>query len=199
MRGILNTAVDPYAILSRNPCKVPGAGRESPEERPLVTVAQVFDVAERMPDRWSAMVLLAAFGSLRFGEVIALRRGDLAKDASTVRISRAFVDVPGQGLLVGPPKSRAGVRTVIMPHAVRAELLKHLHEFVEPDDEALLFTGKKGLALRRRTSRSSRSGPRWSRIWVSRVCTFTTCATRATSGRRRLGMSAKDLDGADGP
>jgi integrase len=149
MRGILNTAVDPDAILSRNPCKVPGAGRESPEERPLVTVAQVFDVAERMPDRWSAMVLLAAFGSLRFGEVIALRCGDLAKDASTVRISRAFVDVPGQGLLVGPPKSRAGVRTVIMPHAVRAELLKHLHEFVEPDDEALLFTGKKGLALRR--------------------------------------------------
>ncbi|WP_297540862.1 site-specific integrase [Amycolatopsis sp.] len=149
MRGILNTAVDPDAILVRNPCKVPGADKENPEERPLVTVAQVFDLAARMPDRWAAMVLLAAFGSLRFGEVIALRRGDLSADASTVRISRAFVDVPGQGLLIGPPKSRAGVRTVIMPYAVRAELVAHLAEFVEKADDALVFTGKKGAALRR--------------------------------------------------
>ncbi len=36
-----------------------------------------------------------------------------------------------------------------MPHAVRAELVKHLAEFVGPEDGALLFTGKKGFAVRR--------------------------------------------------
>ncbi|MEW2501821.1 tyrosine-type recombinase/integrase [Amycolatopsis sp. NPDC047767] len=105
----------------------------------------MFELASKTPDRWAAMVLLAAFTSLRYGEVTVLRRCDLAEDASTVRVTRAFVDVPGQGLLVGPPKSR----TVIVPQAVRSSLLKHLALFVEPDDEALLFTGKKGDALRR--------------------------------------------------
>lgn len=60
----------------------------------------------------------------------ALRRCDLAEDASSVQVTRAYVEVPGQGLIVGPPKSRAGVRTVNLPKAVRAELLQHLAEFV---------------------------------------------------------------------
>jgi integrase len=149
LRGILNTAVDPDAIISRNPCKVPGAEKESPDERPLITVGQVFDLAAKMPDRWSAMVLLAAFASLRFGEVTALRRSDVAEDGSHVRVSRAFVDVPGKGLVVGPPKSRAGVRSVILPEAVRPEIVGHLAAFVGPGGDALLFTGKKGLAIRR--------------------------------------------------
>ncbi|WP_199730539.1 tyrosine-type recombinase/integrase [Amycolatopsis panacis] len=149
MRGVLNTAVDPDAIITRNPCKVPGADKENPDERPLVTVAQVFELASKVPDRWGAMVLLAAFTSLRYGEVTALRRCDLAENASTVRVTRAFVDVPGKGLSAGPPKSRAGVRTVTVPHAVRPLLLKHLALFVKPDDDALLFTGKKGNPLRR--------------------------------------------------
>lgn len=149
MRGILNTAVDPDAIIPRNPCKVPGAEKENPAERPLLTVGQVFTLAERMPDRWSAMVLLAAFGSLRFGEVTALRRCDVAKHGTSVRIARAFVDVPGRGLIAGPPKSRAGVRTVILPEAVRPEIVDHLATFVGPEDDALLFTGKKGFAIRR--------------------------------------------------
>jgi integrase len=82
LRAILNTAVDPDRIIARNPCKVPGADREHPAERPVITVAQVFALAEEMPARFRAMVLLTAFASLRFGEVTALRRCDLAEDAS---------------------------------------------------------------------------------------------------------------------
>jgi integrase len=59
------------------------------------------------------------------------------------------VEVPGQGITVGPPKSRAGVRTVTIPAAIRADLLAHLDEFVKPDGEALVFTGLQGRALRR--------------------------------------------------
>jgi hypothetical protein len=68
LRAILNTAVDPDRIIARNPCKVPGADREHPAERPVITVAQVFALAEEMPARFRAMVLLTAFASLRFGE-----------------------------------------------------------------------------------------------------------------------------------
>ncbi|HVV09715.1 site-specific integrase [Amycolatopsis sp.] len=140
LRGILNTAVDPDAIITKNPCKIAGAEKESPEERPLVTVAQVFQIAEKMPERFAAMVLLAAFGSLRYGEVVALRRCDVAADGSWVRVSRSFGEVPGKGFVAGPPKSRAGVRTVILPEAIRGEIVAHLKTFVKPDKEALLFT-----------------------------------------------------------
>jgi integrase len=104
-----------------------------------------------MPKRFRALVLLAAFASLRWGEVTALRRVDVAEDASWVRVSRAFVEVAGKGIVAGPPKSRAGSRTVIVPEAVREEIVSHLDEFVKPGDSALLFTGEKGRAIRRGT------------------------------------------------
>jgi integrase len=149
LRAVLNTAVEDDRIIPRNPCKVPGADKESPDERPVLTVAQVFALSGAVPARWRAMVLLTAFASLRFGEVTALRRCDLAEDASWVRISHAFVEVPGRGLVDGPPKSRAGVRTVIVPTAIRGDLLAHLAEYVDSNDDALVFTGEKGGALRR--------------------------------------------------
>jgi len=150
LRAVLNTAVDEDKILQTNPCRIRGADRENPAERPVLTVAQVFALADRMPDRFRALVLLAAFASLRWGEVTALRRCDVAEDASWVRVSRALVEVPGQGLLVGPPKSRAGVRELTIPEAIRPDVVRHLDTYVGPDSTALLFTGvRDGNALRR--------------------------------------------------
>ncbi|HEX5404921.1 MAG TPA: site-specific integrase [Pseudonocardiaceae bacterium] len=149
LRAVLNTAVDPDRIIARNPCKVPGADRETPAERPVISVAQVFDLAELMPARFRVMVLVTAFASLRFGEVTALRRSDIAEDASWLRVTRGFVEVPGRGLIEGPPKSRAGVRTVIVPSAIRPEIVRHLTEFVQPGSDALIFTGEQGHAIRR--------------------------------------------------
>lgn len=100
------------------PCA--GADKEEPADRPVLTVAQGFDLAGRMPARFRAMVLLAAFAFLRWGEVSALRRCDIADDGSWLRISRAFVESTEKGMIVGPPKSKAGARTLMLPTAVRA-------------------------------------------------------------------------------
>jgi integrase len=103
-----------------------------------------------MPDRYRSLVLLAAFGSLRWGEVSALRRRDIAEDGSWVRVDRAFVELPRKGLVAGPPKSRAGIREVIIPAAIRADLVRHLNGYVDDDSAALLFTGERsGKAVRR--------------------------------------------------
>ena len=149
LRTVLATATDEDKILTRNPCQIRGAGVENPDERPVLTVPQVFALADRMPPRFRAMILLTAFASLRFGEVTALVRADIAKDASEVRINRAFVEVRGKGLVSGPPKSRAGIRTVAIPEAIRPEILSHLDEFVKGDPQALVFTGEQGNAVRR--------------------------------------------------
>src|SRR5215472_7318024 len=48
LRAVLMTAVDEDKILPTNPCRVKGAGSEHAPERPVMTVAQVFTLAERI-------------------------------------------------------------------------------------------------------------------------------------------------------
>jgi integrase len=59
---VLNTAVDDE-LITRNPCRIKGAGTERAAERPTATVAQVFDLAGHTPARFRVLVLLAAFTS----------------------------------------------------------------------------------------------------------------------------------------
>ncbi|MDN5751353.1 MAG: site-specific integrase [Pseudonocardia sp.] len=150
LRAILNTVVQEDGILSRNPCRVRGADRENAAERSVLTVAQVFALANAMRyRRLRAMILVAAFATLRWGEVTALRRCDVAPDGSWVRVSFAHTEVIGRGIVVGSPKSRAGVRTIAIPTAIRGEIVKHLMTYVDSAPDALMFTGPKGGALRR--------------------------------------------------
>ncbi|WP_240809495.1 hypothetical protein [Microbispora catharanthi] len=73
LRAILNTALEDD-LIKKNPCRIKNAGVERPEERPVLTVAEVFTLAACVPPRFRALVLLATFGSLRWGELAALRR-----------------------------------------------------------------------------------------------------------------------------
>ena len=51
LRAVLTTAVEEDKILPHNPCRVRGAGEEHAPERPVLSVAQVFDLAERIGRR----------------------------------------------------------------------------------------------------------------------------------------------------
>ena len=97
--------------------------------------------------------MLTTFASLRFGEVTALERGDIDLDAGAVEVRRGFVEVRGEGLLAGPPKSRAGLRRVTLPRAVVVEMRKHLAKYVEADPSSLVLTGPKGAPIRRGNAR----------------------------------------------
>ncbi len=94
-------------------------------------------------------MLLATFASLRWGEVIALRRRDLDLDARTVRIRAAYVERSTGEMLLGPPKSRAGRRVVGIPDAIISVLREHLSIFVEDKPGALVCPGQQGQPLRR--------------------------------------------------
>ncbi|NQE89309.1 tyrosine-type recombinase/integrase [Nocardia terpenica] len=149
VRAALNTAVDEDKIIPRNPCRVRGADRENSPERPVLTVGQVFALAGAVPDRYRVLILLTAFCSLRWGEVSALTRADLSEGATTVRIGKALVELPAKGLVVASPKSRAGIRTLTVPEAVRSDVLMHLEKYARTAPSAYVFTGLKGNPLRR--------------------------------------------------
>jgi integrase len=153
LRAILMTAAVEDRLIARNPCQIRGADKEQSEERPVLTVTQVLALAELMPYRkYRALILVTAFCSLRWGEVTALRRCDVAPDGSWVRVSSQFVDLVGRGLVRTPPKSRAGARTVTVPAAIRPDVVAHLRDFVPPASDALVFTMLRGGAMRRGTS-----------------------------------------------
>jgi integrase len=149
MRAILMTAVGQDELIRRNPCRIVGAGTESPAERPVRTLEQVYALADLVPARHRMLVVVATFASLRFGEVTALRRMDVDLVRGSVTVRQAFTELRGQGLVVGPPKSRAGLRTISLPGGVIEELRDHLAEFVAPEPTALVFTGAKGVPMRR--------------------------------------------------
>jgi integrase len=73
LHAVLNTAVEDGSIRT-NPCNIKGAGTYESDERPVATLAQVFELAEAIQPRYRLAVLLATFASLRYGEIIGLQR-----------------------------------------------------------------------------------------------------------------------------
>jgi integrase len=109
--------------------------------------------------RYRALVLLATFASLRWGEVTALRRCDIDLDAGTVRVRAAYAERSTGELILGPPKSKAGRRIVGIPRVILPELRRHLAAFARPDPSALAFPGAKGGPLRRGNFNRSAAWP----------------------------------------
>jgi integrase len=148
LKAIMNTAVDD-GIIRRNPCRIKGAGQEHSPERPVLTIRQVFALADAFEPRYRALVLLAVFGSLRWGELAALRRRHIDLHAGTLRIEVSVAELIDGSLVTGPPKSEAGRRVVTLPAFVLPEIATHLDQFTGPDSDSLVFTGPKNAPLRR--------------------------------------------------
>jgi integrase len=148
LRAILNTAVADELIV-RNPCTIKGAGVEHTPERPVATIAQVWALAEAVEPRFRALVLTAAFAGLRFGELAALTRARVDLTAGTIGVVDNQVELSGGVLLIGPPKSEAGRRSIVIPDALVPELASHLAAHTAPEDDARVFTGAKGAPIRR--------------------------------------------------
>ncbi len=147
LRTILNTAVVDE-ILVKNPCQVRGAGTEHSPERPVASTAQVHALADAIAPRFRACILLAAYCSLRRGELLGLQRGDLDLLHGTLWVRRAVVSLRGGNLLVGEPKTEAGYRRIAIPRLIVPDLTGHLDAYVGPKPDALVFTGEKGGPLR---------------------------------------------------
>jgi integrase len=150
LRAILNTAVEDERVAT-NPCRLRGAGTERTPERPFVDVEIVLALSDAIDARYCALVLLAGFGGLRLGELIALRRGDLDLEADTVRVERQVVELKNGQRIETAPKTDAGRRTVHLPSSVSAALAAHLDRYCGDSDDEPVFTGPLSDGLRRGT------------------------------------------------
>jgi len=147
LRAVLNTAIKEDGILRENPCRIKGYDRYHTPERPVATITQVFALADTVPARFHALVIVAALSGLRWGELAALRRSDIDLAQGTIRVPRKLAALRNR-MEFGPPKSEAGNRTVALPKAAVSALRPHMLTYVKADQEALVFTGEQGAVLR---------------------------------------------------
>ena len=143
LRSIFTTAVADD-LVPTNPCRIRGAGAaKKVHQTKVASLPELAVIVEAMPPRYRAMVLLAAWCGLRFGELAELRRGDVDLDAGVLRVERGVTRGPGE-VYVGTPKSHAGKRTVSIPPHLVTVLEAHLDEHVGARKDALLFPARHG-------------------------------------------------------
>ncbi|MFF5020555.1 tyrosine-type recombinase/integrase [Micrococcus luteus] len=152
LRTIMGQAVRD-GLIQHNPVQVKGATTAPRAERVPLTVAEVTALAEAVAPRYSAAVLVGAFSGLRPGELFALTRADLDQATGTLTVRRTMIELEGQMITYGPPKTAAGRRTVALPGTITAALVAHLDTYTGPGPEALIFTTAHGhpLSKTRRT------------------------------------------------
>ncbi len=147
LRAILNTAVEDRHLVA-NPCTIKGAGVEAADERQIPSVSQVYALAEAIAPRFRALVLLAALGGLRRGELLGLTREDVDLLHRTVSVRVQRQETKRGEMLIGPPKTAAGRRTLALPIEVVADLDYHLSRWAEPGAAGVVFVGEKGGPVR---------------------------------------------------
>jgi integrase len=155
LRSILKTAVEDNLIV-RNPCAINGAGIEKSAERPVATVEQVDELAAAIDRRYRALVYLATYATLRYGELFALRRRHIDLEQRTVTVVEQVVRLADGTIVFGPPKTHAGRRVVSLPMSLVPEIQRHLDDYVPDDPDAFVFRGPKGALP---------EGSNWNRMW----------------------------------
>lgn len=155
LRTILTTAVTD-GKLAVNPCMIRGAG--SARRQIIIEPASLDELGklvEAMPKRFQAMVLLAAWCALRFGELTELRRDDINLEEGVVHVRRGVVYLRKRGasrFVVTTPKSRsAGKRDVAIPPHLIPALRDHLGDHTDPGKDSLLFPAFQGGHLHQAT------------------------------------------------
>jgi integrase len=144
LRAVLMTAAVEDEILAANPCRMKAAGATTRAREINPPTADELDtIVEHTPPQYRAMVLIAAWCGLRFGELAALRRSDI--DGDVINVRRAAVRVDGETLLQ-TPKSDAGRRKVTIPPHVMPVVTEHLRWLVTGRD-GLMFPTPGGLVM----------------------------------------------------
>jgi integrase len=105
---------------------------------------------------------------LRRGEVLGLQRRHVDPLHGRLSIEQARIVPMDSKPIVGPPKTKAGARSLTVPSNVLPALMDHLERFVAPEADAWLFSTSTGTPL---------SPRHFDRVWS---------AARAAAGRPDL-------------
>ena len=183
-----------YAVrnewLARNPCRNVHLPPIQGTRRFDLTPEDVAGIAAQVAIEYRPMVWLGAVLGLRWSEVAGLRVGRIDLSTGRLAVAEALVRGTGGRNVFGPPKSKAGRRTMFMPAVIVAMLAEHLErcELTEAGGDALVFTDDESGALRYSNWRR--------RIWLPAVAAAG-CAGAGFHDLRRLNATTLVVEGID--
>jgi integrase len=148
----MQAAVD-QGVIPGNPCRgvtLPRADVATHELGVFLTAQEVETLVGAMSERLKPLVVLLARTGLRWGEATALQVADINPlgKPPTLRVERAWQRAP-VGRELGPPKTRAGRRTVSLDDATVDAVLPLL---AGRQGREWLFTARDGLSPLPRTT-----------------------------------------------
>lgn len=153
LSAILATA-DARGLRTGNPARGAKVTRTRRERMTVLTQSEFATLLRFVPDRWKPLVMWLAGTGMRWGEATALTWGDVDRDADPmlVHVDKAWQksDTAG-GVVLGPPKTDAGERTISVPDALVAVLGR------PGAGDALVFSTGKGTRIS--------PGSFYSRVW----------------------------------
>lgn len=131
-------------LIVANPFEDVELPRIEHREMRFLRPAEVATLAETIRPEYRAFVLLGAYGGLRFGELAGLRRQRCDLIGRRIDVAENAVEVRGSHHF-GPPKTKAGRRSVPIPRIVADALTDHVAGMAGDD---LIFTAPQGGAMR---------------------------------------------------
>ena len=138
-------------LIALSPCVGITLPKRNDAEVVPLTVSEVEAMAAAVPDRYRALIVFAAGMGLRQGECFGLTVDRVDFLRRQVRVDRQLVSALRGVPEFGPPKSKAGFRTVPMPEVVASALAAHLARY-RSGSYGLVFTSRTGNPLRRNTA-----------------------------------------------
>lgn len=143
-----------YAVrndwLGRNPCRNIKLPRIEGTRRYDLTPEDIARIAGHMPPEYAPTIWIGAALGLRWSEVAGLRVGRLDLGTGRLTVAEGLTRGIGGRNVFGPPKSRAGHRSMSMPKTIVDMLAAHLErqDLNSGDADRLVFTDDFGGPLR---------------------------------------------------
>lgn len=132
-------------IVPDSPVRVKGAGQYTRKrDGHALRPAEVFSLAEQVPEGRRLSILLGAFCALRPGEVLGLRRRDVDTRSGALNIRETASAVHAGSARIGPVKTASSVRTVHYPSGLHGAVVAHLDAHTGPLATDHLFPSPRG-------------------------------------------------------
>jgi integrase len=158
LSAILSAAAG-RGLRTGNPARGAKMTRTRRKRMTVLTQSEFAVLLSFVREEHQPFIMWLAGTGMRWGEATALTWGDVDRDANPlhalVHIDKAWQKTEGGPMVLGPPKSDAGERTISVPHELVAQLGKPRR------GDALVFPNGAGKPLW--------SGSFWPRIWQPAV------------------------------
>uniref|UniRef100_UPI0013D67897 tyrosine-type recombinase/integrase n=1 Tax=Candidatus Frankia nodulisporulans TaxID=2060052 RepID=UPI0013D67897 len=159
MYSVMKVAVR-ARLIAVNPCEgvqLPALRKRRSTDALIARADLTGKILPALPERYRALVLMAGYAGLRWGECAGLRWARVDLEGGRLSVVETVVEVSGRLEVKPYPKSEAGRRTVPLPALLVARLRRHA-DLIPAGPENLVFPDTVGNFLRRSNFRRN--------VWV---------------------------------